>query len=240
MSRVAVFVDGDNMPALLLPTIIEYAKKQGDILYFKIFGNQEAITTWQAGVNKLKNNKLEIQFRQNPVCKKNSSDIAMTIEVIEFLMRNKTDCFCLVSSDSDFSSVIDRIRQNPRKRVVVVAHKNVGKHLYSLAHDALQITPHMSHKVGKKAVSQQHVYEQFIALVKQAILANQNIQGLTDVSTIAQHLHQNKLIWRQFGVSKLSRLLAKSKVFSIRHQDGICYACLRPSSKNKRKKLGLT
>jgi tRNA/tmRNA/rRNA uracil-C5-methylase (TrmA/RlmC/RlmD family) len=43
---------------------------------------------------------------------KNSSDITLTIEAMDILYERKVDIFCIVTSDSDFTRLVNRIKEN--------------------------------------------------------------------------------------------------------------------------------
>lgn len=235
MGRVAVFIDADNMSSVLLKIIITYASQQGDIQLFKIYGNKTSILSWQKAVRSLSDNSLDIQFRQNSVCKKNSSDIAMTMDMMEVLMRNKADCFCLVSCDTDFTAVLERIKQNRRKRVVVVVSRYSGKHLSQIAHDALRVslTTPKNDNLPAKASPREDLQSTFLYHVSQAINHNANNNGLVDVSVVANYLKKKQFKWKQLGIGKLSNLLKSHSNFNVVMKNKISYVGFAVKDKRK-------
>ncbi len=237
MGRVAVFIDADNMSSVLLKKIITYAKQQGDIQLLKIYGNKTSVLSWQKAVKLLNDNLLNIQFRQNSICKKNSSDIAITVDIMEVLMRNKADCFCLVSCDTDFTAVLQRIKQNRQKRVVVVVSNYGGKHLSQIAHDALSVslTAPKDDKLPVRSHPKEDLQSMFLYLVSQAINHNANKYGLVDVSTVANYLRKKQFKWKQLGIGKLSNLLKSHSNFTVVTRDKISYVGFAVKDKRKTK-----
>jgi uncharacterized LabA/DUF88 family protein len=55
---------------------------------------------------------------------KNSSDSAMIIDAMDLLYSDKVDGFCIVSSDSDFTSLAIRLRESGMK-VMELAKKQI-------------------------------------------------------------------------------------------------------------------
>ena len=109
--RIAMLIDGDNAQASLLPDIIEETAKYGRITIKRIYGDwtNNTMKGWQEQLN---------TFSVRPIQKfayakgKNSTDIALIIDAMDILHRGETDGFCIVSSDSDFTGLANRIRES--------------------------------------------------------------------------------------------------------------------------------
>ncbi len=109
-SKLALLVDGDNAQPKVLDLILEEASKYGKVTVRRIYGDW---TTPQ--MNKWKSILNDIAF--NPIQKfsyttgKNSTDSALIIDAMDILHARQVDGFCIVSSDSDYTGLAKRIRE---------------------------------------------------------------------------------------------------------------------------------
>lgn len=108
--KIAILIDGDNAQASLLKEIIAEVSKQGKATIRRIYGDWTTTTmnSWKTSLN---------EFSINPVQKfsyssgKNSTDSAMIIDAMDILHYKNVDGFCIVSSDSDYTGLAKRIRE---------------------------------------------------------------------------------------------------------------------------------
>lgn len=108
--KMAILVDGDNAKASSLRIILEEVAKYGKVTIRRIYGD------WtDKGMNSWKNLLNELSF--TPIQKftytsgKNSTDGALIIDAMDILHDQLVDGFCIVSSDSDFTGLAKRIRE---------------------------------------------------------------------------------------------------------------------------------
>ncbi|MEJ7767097.1 MAG: NYN domain-containing protein [Chitinophagaceae bacterium] len=110
MNKIALLVDGDNAAPRLLNLILEEASKYGKVTIRRVYGDWTTpqMNTWKSILN-------EIAF--NPIQKfsyttgKNSTDSALIIDAMDILHDSLVDGFCIVSSDSDYTGLAKRIRE---------------------------------------------------------------------------------------------------------------------------------
>ncbi|WP_397362980.1 NYN domain-containing protein [Olleya sp. R77988] len=109
-SKLAVLIDGDNIPSAYVKEMMEEIAKYGTPTIKRIYGD------WtKPHLNKWKNLLLEnaitpIQQYAYTVGK-NATDSAMIIDAMDILYSEKVDGFCIVSSDSDFTRLATRLRE---------------------------------------------------------------------------------------------------------------------------------
>jgi hypothetical protein len=107
---LAVLIDADNVPASYAEAIFEEIASFGEASIRRIYGDfsRDGLRGWQ---KKLAN--LAIVPIQSPANTrgKNSSDIALVIDAMDILHAGRFDGFVLVSSDSDFTRLASRIRE---------------------------------------------------------------------------------------------------------------------------------
>lgn len=109
--RLAVLIDGDNAQPALLERVLAEVSKHGEVTIRRIYGDFS--TPQMAGWTKDLLNKhavLPVQHFGYTV-RKNSTDMAMAIGAMDLLHDDRVDGFCIVSSDSDFTGLAMRIRE---------------------------------------------------------------------------------------------------------------------------------
>jgi hypothetical protein len=104
--RVAVLIDGENFRSELADQVFEHIAKLGVATIRHVYGNSSANNGWR---DKAQKHRILIR-EQMPG--KNAADIALAIEAIDILHKGKIDEYCLVTSDSDFAVLADRLRED--------------------------------------------------------------------------------------------------------------------------------
>ena len=124
---VAVFVDAENVSHQFADKIMSQVVELGDVVARRIYANwsKPQVQGWYQPI--VEYGFLAIQ-QFDHVAGKNSSDIAITIDVLEWLYTKQVDIFCLISSDSDFTPLCLKLRENG-KAVVGMGHMNSSKSL---------------------------------------------------------------------------------------------------------------
>lgn len=108
--KFAVLIDGDNAQASLLPQILAEVSKVGFITIKRIYGDWTTtnMNQWKESLHKHAIQP-EQQFRYTTG--KNATDSAMIIDAMDLLYNNDLQGFCIVSSDSDYTRLATRIRE---------------------------------------------------------------------------------------------------------------------------------
>lgn len=108
--NIAILIDGDNAQAKLLKETIEEVSKYGKATIRRIYGDwtSQTMNSWKNLIN---------QHSINPIQKfsytsgKNSTDGALIIDAMDILHSKNVEGFCIVSSDSDYTGLAKRIRE---------------------------------------------------------------------------------------------------------------------------------
>lgn len=109
--NIAVLIDGDNAQPKLMKAILEEVSKYGKATIRRIYGDWTTpqMNSWKEIIN---------LYSFSPVQKfsyttgKNSTDSSMIIDAMDILHGKNTDGFCIVSSDSDYTGLAKRIRED--------------------------------------------------------------------------------------------------------------------------------
>ena len=108
--RLAVLVDADNVGAAWATAIFKEIATFGDATVRRIYG--DFASSKLKGWREILQDHALIAHHQPAYTKgKNSSDIALVIDAMDLLHSGRVDGFALVSSDSDFTRLASRIRE---------------------------------------------------------------------------------------------------------------------------------
>ena len=108
--RIAMLVDGDNAQPGLIGHALAETAKHGDVITRRVYGNwtTSAKSAWKKAIHEHAALPVQ-QFAY--VAGKNATDIALIIEAMDLLHSGTVDGFCVVSSDSDYTRLAIRIRE---------------------------------------------------------------------------------------------------------------------------------
>jgi uncharacterized LabA/DUF88 family protein len=109
-SRLAVLIDADNASAKIADGLFEEIAKIGEASVRRIYGDFSS-TRSKPWANILSKHAIIPQQQFAYTTGKNASDITLVIDAMDLLHSGRFDGFCLVSSDSDFTRLAARIRE---------------------------------------------------------------------------------------------------------------------------------
>ncbi|MBJ3763264.1 NYN domain-containing protein [Maribius pontilimi] len=106
----AVLIDADNIPAKFAEPILREITSFGEPALRRVYGDWSSgrLSNWSKTVRDL--GLVAHQETANTVGK-NASDIGLVIDAMDVLHTGRFDGFVLVSSDSDFTALANRIRE---------------------------------------------------------------------------------------------------------------------------------
>jgi hypothetical protein len=108
---IALLIDSENISPKYIELIIDEANKYGKINYRRVYGDWTTpqLNPWKNKIN---------EFGLTPVQQysytsgKNVSDFTLIIDAMDILYSGKVNSFCIVSSDSDFTKLVTRLRED--------------------------------------------------------------------------------------------------------------------------------
>ncbi|NNL74188.1 MAG: NYN domain-containing protein, partial [Silicimonas sp.] len=106
----AVLIDADNIPSKYAGAILKEITSFGEPALRRVYGDwgSSRLNTWSRAVRDL--GLVAHQETANTVGK-NASDIGLVIDAMDILHSGRFDGFVLVSSDSDFTALANRVRE---------------------------------------------------------------------------------------------------------------------------------
>lgn len=110
LRRFAVLIDADNTSPRIAAGLFEEIAKFGEASVRRIYGDFSSprLKSWADILQKYAIDPYQ-QFAYTSG--KNASDIALVIDAMDLLHSRRFDGFCLVSSDSDFTRLASRLRE---------------------------------------------------------------------------------------------------------------------------------
>ena len=107
---LAVLIDADNAQAELLGAVLAEAAKFGTVAVRRIYGDWTSshMAGWK---HPAQIHAVQPVQQFNHAAGKNSTDMALAIDAMDLLHSQRMGGFCVVSSDSDFTRLATRIRE---------------------------------------------------------------------------------------------------------------------------------
>ena len=232
LKSIAILIDADNASAKNIGQILQEIEKLGHITCKKIYGDwgNAHIQSWQEALLKYAIDPMQ-QFAY--VKGKNATDIGMVIEAMDLLHSGIYDGFCLISSDSDFTSLALRIRKNHvkvfgfgKRNTVNAFAQACDKFFYvedllTEQNDSAKIAPAPSKATVRWTTKQLHTQNHLISAINKLINENpNNINGWSDISYLAREINKdhNNIKLEKYGYKKFSDLIVALRLFDMRRE----------------------
>jgi uncharacterized LabA/DUF88 family protein len=224
--KLALLVDGDNAQPKILDLILEEASKYGKVTVRRIYGDW---TTPQ--MNKWKGILNDIAF--NPIQKfsyttgKNSTDSALIIDAMDILHAGQVDGFCIVSSDSDYTGLAKRIREDGVFVMGIGEKKTPNAFVKSCeiftfvenleVIEVVEVPEVPKGKPSKKTVEKTNKSTLDLRLINKAFDMSANESDEVNVSTLGFNLRKLDPSFdsRTYGYKSLTHLLKNLKQFEM-------------------------
>jgi uncharacterized protein (TIGR00288 family) len=198
--NIAILIDAENISHNFLEDISENVALYGIVSVRRIYGDwtSEKMKGWKS---------LLLEYAIQPIQQfsntvgKNSTDSALIIDAMDLLYLQHFDCFCIVSSDSDFTRLASRIREQG-KYVVGIGEKKTPSSFVNACNEFIHIEPAGRERQEDKKTG--------VKLNKTEILLEKAVEQLADssgwvmLSQLMQYIRQVKPDFdlRELGVRK--------------------------------------
>lgn len=227
--KLAVLIDGDNIPSAYVKEMMEEIAKYGNPTIKRIYGDwtNPRLNKWKTVL--LENAITPIQ-QYSYTTGKNATDSAMIIDAMDILYSEKVNGFCLVSSDSDFTRLATRLREAGMQVFGIGERKTpepfivaCDKFIYIeiLKYRAEENEPESPDRESKLKQSIDKITQKDIRLISSTISDLADDDGwafLGDVGSLLQKKQPN-FDSRNYGFQKLTPLIKSIKIFEIESRD---------------------
>ncbi|AGB73776.1 MULTISPECIES: NYN domain-containing protein [Rhizobium] len=222
--RLAVLIDADNASAKIVDGLFEEIAKIGEASVRRIYGDF-ANARSKAWIDVLARHAIIPQQQFAYTTGKNASDITLVIDAMDLLHSGRFDGFCLVSSDSDFTRLASRIREQgidvfgfgeqktPESFRQACRRFIYTENLLSSAPtnggDATQATPSLQPPSAAAPI------------IRKVIAQMESEDGWVPLGAVGTQLANLSSDFdpRTYGFRKLSDLVKKTNAFEIDHSD---------------------
>ena len=223
--RLAVLIDGDNIPSAYVKEMMEEIAKYGNPTIKRIYGDwtKPHLTKWK---NVLLENAVTPIQQYGYTQGKNATDSAMIIDAMDILYSEKVDGFCLVSSDSDFTRLATRLRE-AGMNVIGIGEKKTPEP-FIVACDRfiyIEILKNQSKEESKEKETKKNDYDKItnkvIKLIASTISDVADDDGwafLGDVGSLLQKKQPN-FDSRNYGFQKLTPMINSIDKFEIESRE---------------------
>ncbi|MBX7496129.1 NYN domain-containing protein [Qipengyuania sp. 6B39] len=111
LKNIALLIDADNTTPKGIDPVLTVMAELGQVNIKRAYGNfaKNNLSKWGEITHKY---GIQPQQQFDLTAGKNATDMAMTIDAIDLLYQGKVDGFGIMSSDSDFTPLVTRLRQD--------------------------------------------------------------------------------------------------------------------------------
>lgn len=203
---IAVLIDGDNAQPSLIENLLAEAAKHGRVMVRRIYGDWTApnMSKWKTMLNSHAVHPVQ-QFRYTTG--KNATDIALVIEAMDLMYAGVIGGFCIVSSDSDYTRLAIRIRE--QGLFVMGIGGATTPQSFVNACEVFVRTEHLTPKPQPKQQTKEVASADWIPMVKKAIAATAQNNGWASLGAVGGNVHKTNpdFSHKNYGYKQLSQLL---------------------------------
>lgn len=225
MPRLAVLIDAENAQLVILGGLLAEIAKTGVASVKRVYGDftSPALASWREQL--LAHSIQPIQQYRNTV-HKNASDSALIIDAMDLLHSGRFEGFCIVSSDSDFTRLASRIREEgllvygygeektPKSFIAACDKFTFTEVLRTPAREQLETPPVIVHKdsLGDK--------DDLVRNIVDAIESCSDESGWAALAAVGSVVsnHIPDFDPRHYGYKKLSALVESTGLFEIQRR----------------------
>lgn len=225
---LAVLIDADNTSQRFAQAIFDEIVTLGEANVRRIYGDFSGtkLGGWNKAIQSLA--ILQQQQRSN-TSGKNSSDIALVIDAMDLMHKGRLDGFCLVSSDSDFTRLAQRLREEGMivfgfgEQKTPEAFRNACNRFIYVEN---LLKADLEEKKDNAASSRNKTHDKHLNSAKKLIVSaigEPEGEGWVNLANVGSHIQSAHPDFdpRSYGCSNLSKLVEKTGEFDIRKKSGI-------------------
>lgn len=227
--NIAIFIDSENVSPYYIKSILSEISKWGNIIVRNAYGSffSPILLPWQKVIQE---ESLTARVTESLVYKKNSSDIALTVEAMDILYQNKPDMLVLVSSDSDYSALIKKFNCMGVE-TVGIGEEKTSKSFQFLYRTFIFLESFQQEyycEQRKEKVLNNASDKELISLLKEAVLNTKDEKNWANIANVGNFLSKkysfNSL---NYGHKKLVDLFKSVDGFNIKYENTTAYISLK-------------
>lgn len=219
-TMLAVLIDADNAQPSVTEGLLSEIAKYGTASVKRIYGDwtKPELNSWKT---------ILLDHSIQPIQQfaytrgKNSTDSAMIIDAMDLLYTNRFDAFCIVSSDSDFTRLASRIREEGLI-VYGFGEKKTPKSFVSACDrfiftEVLRTEEDLEPVVKKMNTKELKTDTRLVNLIRSAIDTASDDDGWAHLGLVGSNIASQSPEFdpRNYGYKKLGELVRAVKLFEI-------------------------
>ena len=227
LRRFAVLIDADNTSPRIVAGLFEEIAKFGEASVRRIYGDFSSprLKSWADVLQKYAIDPYQ-QFAYTSG--KNASDIALVIDAMDLLHSERFDGFCLVSSDSDFTRLASRLREEGADvygfgaRKTPESFRQACRRFIYTENLVPEVPATSAPKEGAAATPPAQGPESAVAILNKALAQMETEGGWVGLRAVGQRLANvvSDFDPRSYGFRNLSDLVRQSGAFETEEADG--------------------
>lgn len=223
--NIALLIDSDNISPKYVETVFDELKDIGTVTIKRIYGDWtlEQARSWKALLPKYALMPMQqYAYTQG----KNSTDSAMIIDAMDILYSKEVDVFCLASSDSDFTRLAARLREEG-KQVIGMGESKTPKAFVNVC-DSFRYLDVLSGDMDSADSAVGSITpRKEIEMEILSMLSQKEVGARVQISVIKDALQRKYPDFdeRNYGFSKFSVFLKSFNAFKIvpdTHRNTLC------------------
>ena len=233
--RFAVLIDAENVPYNSIKGIMEEIAKIGIPTIKRIYADwtKPTVSGWK---NVLLENAITPIQQYSYTSGKNSSDSAMIIDAMDILYTEKVEGFCIISSDSDFTRLVIRLREAGMKVFGIGERKTPSPFIAACDKftyiEIINASSNSNNTFGNGVKKEGYIEKEqkngtvaigqdIINLIAVSINDVEDENGWAFLGDVGNLINKKQPDFdpRNFGFYKLTHLIRKLKEFEIEERD---------------------
>jgi len=224
--RLAVLIDADNASPKIADGLFAEIAKLGEASVRRIYGDFSG-TRLKSWADILAKHAIIPHQQFANTTGKNSSDIALVIDAMDLLHSGRFEGFCLVSSDSDFTRLAARIREQGvdvfgfgEQKTPESFRQACRRFVYT--ENLLRGAPALSPDAAAPVANPLQPPRAVVPMLKSVIDQMESDDGWVSLGTVGQRLSNifPDFDSRTYGSPKLSDLVRKTNAFDFEQAEG--------------------
>ncbi|WP_354682800.1 NYN domain-containing protein [Cupriavidus necator] len=233
-ATLAVLIDADNAAPAIVEGLLAEVAKYGVAAVKRIYGDwtRPNLAGWKERLLSHSIQPIQ-QFRYT--VGKNATDSAMIIDAMDLLYTGRFDGFCIVSSDSDFTRLASRIREQgltvygfgerkTPKPFVTACDKFIYSDVLRAADADVEADggDGTTAPTRKRSTGELRQDSRLVRLLQSAAQAVSDEDGWLTLGSMGNHIAKQapEFDSRNYGYGKLSELVAATGLFEVETRNG--------------------
>jgi uncharacterized LabA/DUF88 family protein len=234
--KLAVLIDAENTSPQIAAGLFDEIATIGEASVRRIYGDFSG-SRLKGWVEVLSTHAIMPHHNIASVAGKNASDIALVIDAMDLLHSGRFNGFCLVSSDSDFTRLAVRIREQGLEVFGFGAKKTpesfrqackrfiYTENLLPMAQQALEGASALQGASPPDVTPIKLAPKKAVPLIKKAMSQMEDADGWYHLGQFGQRLNalMSDFDPRNYGCAKLVTLFEKTGSFDVRREQQVVY-----------------